>query len=69
VAVALINVRGAMEGERQKAQLALETKQATDRASAIARTRTPEVLRNVKVLTLGSGGLQSALERLAPEPD
>lgn len=99
VAVAGVTLRGQLEGERQKAELTLQNRQALDKATvqheaaladnrlrelertlglhrdhpggaeAIARVRTPEVLGNVKVLTLGSGGLQSALERLAPEPD
>lgn len=99
VAVAAITLRGQLDAERQRAELALATKRGTDQATVeydaaladnrtreletmlalhkanpggaadIARVRTPEILRSVKVLTLGSGGLQSALERLAPEPE
>ncbi len=35
--------------------------------AAIAITHLPEALGNVKVLTLGEGGLQSVLERMAPD--
>ena len=99
VAVAAINLRGQLDAEQQRADLALATRRGTDLAAVdhasaladvrlrelegrlklhqahpggaadIARVRMPEALGNVKVLTLGAGGLQSALERLAPEPD
>jgi len=39
-----------------------------DGATAIALTRLPESLKGVRVLTVGEGGLQSALERIAPDP-
>lgn len=35
--------------------------------AAIAITKLPDSMRNVKVLTLGDGGLQSVLERIAPD--
>jgi len=47
--------------------LALHEAHAEGTAS-LARVRLADALRSVKVLTLGEGGLLSALERIAPDP-